>query len=731
MKIALRVRVMRGSGIAALAGGATATTSLIGVSGLATATSVGFASVAAAAVGGFAGSVASQLVGKALGAVDSFSLRGAVAGGLTAGFTAGVGTQLGSMGQLIDKGKWGSVAASAAMSSAGAYVAGRMAGLDTSFSWRSIAASAVTAVVSGKINKSLGTVLEGPGLSNGMLNDTLGGIVNGVVSLHTRRAFGFDDQVDYGSIAVDAFGNALGNALSSLPATLQGLRQQRLDGYLQNSMDQTSREISRNGEIKMSQDLELDQEARMAGASMRNRLNLEAGTREIGALAQLSAQSNAKLDRNFDRSIAATEARLHAEALAAARQLKESNTPIASDPSWRDMYNAYKQNGQSYNSPISHMLETIQNDYERNRGTTLTERISASLPYINQEQIEYFRKTGFTRMPGHYYRDPTIEARAALSRRALEAGGNNTIAGIQGFVTSIMGGDAVAIQESMITNDIFTGPIMDAAPGLSVPGRVTTARISGSSAHIFKGMINPHDPLYARDLTLHESLRIPSSPKVPGGSYDEEIFVAAGYQASRELQRGSFDVENLENFQNYIMAVQLRRSDTSDQTVILDNNIASSFNRRAHGEELKQEIQNNAMRKLDNLMLDKSDLRITDTVAVELRDLTILNKGINLTTSRQSLEYKEFLKSLAEGDSPVGRRQGIRDRFIVADVFFAKGNGIPTLITSDKGIYNPLAKRAGINPEKTGGMIAEKNPYGFNVTINGRTIKVLPISSGN
>ncbi|WP_010604760.1 hypothetical protein, partial [Pseudoalteromonas maricaloris] len=50
--------------------------------------------IAAAAAGGFVGSVASQLAGKAMGVVDSFSLRSALGSGLTAGLTAGAGNVL-------------------------------------------------------------------------------------------------------------------------------------------------------------------------------------------------------------------------------------------------------------------------------------------------------------------------------------------------------------------------------------------------------------------------------------------------------------------------------------------------------------------------------------------------------------------------------------------------------------------------------------------------------------
>jgi YD repeat-containing protein len=191
-------------GAAALSGGA-----LVGAG----AAAIGAGAImGAAAIGGFMGSVASQAVGVALGVQDHFSLRSAVASGLTAGLTAGVGTVMGPMGKLVEAGKWGKVAASAAMTSIGSYAANKIAGVDAHFSWRAVAASAVSAVISGKINKAMGPVLEGAGIANGIVNDTVTGMVGSVVSLHTRRAFGLDDKVDYGAMAIDAFGNALANA---------------------------------------------------------------------------------------------------------------------------------------------------------------------------------------------------------------------------------------------------------------------------------------------------------------------------------------------------------------------------------------------------------------------------------------------------------------------------------------------------------------------------------------
>lgn len=172
--------------------------------------------VAAGALGGFVGSVASQAVGKALGVVDHFSLRQAVSAGIAGGISGGITSYFGQVGKLIEAGKWGKVAASAALNSAGSYAGNKIAGVPgSSFSWKSIAASAVTSVIAGKINKAMGTVYDKFNGSNQIIGQTIGGMVSGAIGLNVRRQFGFDDKVDYGSIVADAFGNALGNAVVS------------------------------------------------------------------------------------------------------------------------------------------------------------------------------------------------------------------------------------------------------------------------------------------------------------------------------------------------------------------------------------------------------------------------------------------------------------------------------------------------------------------------------------
>lgn len=203
------------TGSAALAGGATAGTTLTATAGtFAFSAGVGATSAIAAAVGGFA----SQLVGKAIGATDSFSLRQAVGSGLTAGLTAGAGAALsgasGTLGKVLSAEGWRGAASNAVLSSLAGQAGSRLAGLDTSFSWRSVAANAVAASISASVTSRLsqGLKLDLGSEAGQFGQDLLGGAVGGVVSLHTRRAAGIDQRVDYGQVAVDAFGNTLGNS---------------------------------------------------------------------------------------------------------------------------------------------------------------------------------------------------------------------------------------------------------------------------------------------------------------------------------------------------------------------------------------------------------------------------------------------------------------------------------------------------------------------------------------
>jgi hypothetical protein len=150
-----------------------------------------------------------------------------VGAGIAGGLTAGIGSYLGPMSQLITNGQWGRVAASAALTATGSYVGNEVAGVKgNAFSWKSIAASAVTAVVAGKINKTLGTVYDKFNGVNAILGQTVGSMVSNAVSVNVRSAFGMHERTDWKAMAADAFGNAVGNAIVSELSGFETMRAQ-------------------------------------------------------------------------------------------------------------------------------------------------------------------------------------------------------------------------------------------------------------------------------------------------------------------------------------------------------------------------------------------------------------------------------------------------------------------------------------------------------------------------
>lgn len=177
-------------------------------------------------------------MGKAIGVTDSFSLRQAVGSGLTAGLTAGAGAALsgasGTLSKVLSAEGWRGAAGNAVLTSLTGQAGSRLAGLDTSFSWRSVAANAVAASITSSVTSRLGNALKLDLITDldQFNQDLLRGAVGGVVSLHTRRAAGVGQRVDYGQVAVDAFGNAVANALTgehSRRATSAAWRQLGLD----------------------------------------------------------------------------------------------------------------------------------------------------------------------------------------------------------------------------------------------------------------------------------------------------------------------------------------------------------------------------------------------------------------------------------------------------------------------------------------------------------------------
>ncbi|MBN8451452.1 MAG: putative Ig domain-containing protein, partial [Candidatus Accumulibacter sp.] len=194
------------------------------LTGAATASGLSFAGgMVAGAAAGAAGALAGQVAGSLMG-VSSFSWRNVAAGAVTGALTGGVAAQWGSAAEAIHAGAEAgtgaavmqgiSKAAAIAVTGAGAgYVGQKLAGLNPTFSWKSIAAEALTTVVAAGVSESIGlSPAKTFGGSGDFFSDFGNGLINGVVGVHMRRAFGFNDKIDYGVIAATAFGQAIGNA---------------------------------------------------------------------------------------------------------------------------------------------------------------------------------------------------------------------------------------------------------------------------------------------------------------------------------------------------------------------------------------------------------------------------------------------------------------------------------------------------------------------------------------
>jgi hypothetical protein len=161
--------------------------------------------MAAGFVVGAAGSAVAQGVGSAMG-VASFSWRQVAVDGAMAALTVGISNTnvVGSIANKLGGSQFARGAVTAVAGNLGSQAFRRVAGVETHFSWKSIAASAVSGGISASVTG---------GIASAPSRVFTSGMVGGIVSLHTRRALGFDDPINYGDVLADAFGNALATAM--------------------------------------------------------------------------------------------------------------------------------------------------------------------------------------------------------------------------------------------------------------------------------------------------------------------------------------------------------------------------------------------------------------------------------------------------------------------------------------------------------------------------------------
>ena len=173
-------------------------------------------------------------------------------------------------------------------------------------------------------------------------------------------------------------------------------------------------------------------------------------------------------------------------------------------------------------------------------------------------------------------------------------------------------------------------------------------------------------------------------------------------------------------------AKAIPKSVVTKDTIIMDANGAIALRKRANGEQL-QEGHKRWVKHYDQYGKN-ADFRVTERAWRETarQGNPVVNRGIELTVSRASKGYKRLFKKLK-------KIRGEEDRQIVTDLFFmkVKPGDIPTFVTSDNKVYNRLydlsAHGKDTPTDKLGRPVADVYPNGFHVTLNGQTVKVIPL----
>ncbi|MDP9992345.1 YD repeat-containing protein [Variovorax boronicumulans] len=158
---------------------------------------------------GAVGSVVSQGIGIAIGAQDEFSWKGVALSAIGAGVSAGVGAAFGGPVTSTGLDRVLAYAGRAAITSAVTQGISVATGLQSSFNWKGVAASAVGAgvgaAVSGPASSLFGTSDLGQ-FATRFASGLVGGLTTAVLK---------GGRVNVTQVATDAFGNALGDSIAA------------------------------------------------------------------------------------------------------------------------------------------------------------------------------------------------------------------------------------------------------------------------------------------------------------------------------------------------------------------------------------------------------------------------------------------------------------------------------------------------------------------------------------
>jgi Domain of unknown function (DUF4157) len=179
-------------------------------------------------------------------------------------------------------------------------------------------------------------------------------------------------------------------------------------------------------------------------------------------------------------------------------------------------------------------------------------------------------------------------------------------------------------------------------------------------------------------------------------------------------------------------------------TVIVDSQVAIWANREARVRAALAHGQTPApadvLKPGEQAMLDRfrargdADIRISDKTAAEAVTFLAPQHGFGVGAERAGTEYQAVLQKLT--DFNVGGGNGIEDRSIVADAFYAvtEPGVTPKFVTGDERVFKRLyaieQARPGSNLQpldKLGKKLQVAMPGGFDVTIGTRTLRVVPL----
>ncbi|KHK58654.1 hypothetical protein PI87_02585 [Ralstonia sp. A12] len=189
----------------------------------------GIAGLGYAAIGGAVGSIASQAVGNLIGAQHGFSWDQVALSAIGSGVSAGMGSVFGTGGGLatgIGRAAAGSVVTQ------GIEVA---VGLQHSFSWRQVAMAAASSAVGSVAGSAANTAMGyNPQQAFDFSKSLISGAVSSLAS-GTAMAVMRGGKVQIEQVAVDAFGNALGQSLAENAGSQSNSQQ---EGVLDQAIEQ-------------------------------------------------------------------------------------------------------------------------------------------------------------------------------------------------------------------------------------------------------------------------------------------------------------------------------------------------------------------------------------------------------------------------------------------------------------------------------------------------------------